>query len=154
MSTPRICPKCGTPLPAQGSCPKCLAKSARQDASSTEDPHIPDHQLIHPAIGGGSYGTVYLALTLTNTYRAIKVVRRDRFTQERPFRREFEGLLKFEPISRTHPGFVSILYVGQNQQDGYFYYIMEAADDIVSGPNVNPKAYRPKTLSLALQAQG
>jgi serine/threonine protein kinase len=110
--------------------------------------------LIYPPIGGGSFGTVYLALTLTNTYRAIKVVRRDRFTQERPFRQEFDGLLKFEPISRTHPGFVSILYVGQNQEDAYFYYIMEAADDIDSGPNLNPKAYQPKTLSLALHAQG
>jgi serine/threonine protein kinase len=35
----------------------------------------------------------------------------------------------FEPVSRTHEGFVDILQIGRNDQAGCFYYVMELADD-------------------------
>src|SRR5947207_2972178 len=147
MNTPRTCEKCGSPLPPQGGpCRKCLMDLGHDNGSSGEDLRIRDHRVIHPAVGGGSYGKVYLALTLTDTYRAIKVVRRDRFTEERPFRQEFAGLFKFAPISETHDGFVKIYYVGEDRDDGYFYYIMEVADDITSGQNIEPQKYKPKSL--------
>lgn len=66
-------------------------------------PDVADHKLIEP-IGRGSYGEVWLARNrTTNTLRAVKLVFRDEFEDERPYQREFEGLLKFEPISRSHP---------------------------------------------------
>jgi len=40
-----------------------------------------------------------------------------------------EGIQKFEPISRSHEGLVDILQIGRNDRDGYFYYVMELADD-------------------------
>ncbi len=66
-------------------------------------------------------------------YRAAKFVERKAFSQPQPFEREFGGIKRFEPISRLHPGFVNILHAGRNEARGYFYYIMEIADDITSG---------------------
>ncbi|MCL4181808.1 MAG: protein kinase, partial [Verrucomicrobia bacterium] len=34
-----------------------------------------------------------------------------------------------EPISRSHPSQVAIHHVGQNTEQGYFYYVMDLADD-------------------------
>src|SRR5216110_1121304 len=91
-------------------------------------PPIPDHQLLR-RIGGGSYGEVWLARNVLGDYRAVKVIYRDKFEHDRPFEREFEGIQKFEPISRLHESQVDILHVGRNDAAGYFYYVMELADD-------------------------
>ena len=91
-------------------------------------PVIPDHELIR-LIGHGSYGQVWLAKNAVGTLRAVKVVYRATFEKEAHFEREFKGLQKFEPISRSHDGFVDILQLGRNDAAGYFYYVMELADD-------------------------
>jgi len=112
-------------------------------------PSIPDHELIR-RIGQGSYGEVWLARSATDALRAVKVVRRDSFSDGRPFEREFAGLKRFEPISRGHPGFVSVLHVGRNETAGYFYCIMELADDAASGLAIQPANYQPRTLASEL----
>ena len=89
---------------------------------------VPDHQLLRK-IGSGSYGEVWLARSALGTYRAVKIVFRKSFAHERPFEREFSGIQKFEPISRSQEGLVHILQVGGNNDAGYFYYVMELADD-------------------------
>ena len=58
----------------------------------------------------------------------MKIVHRSSFDDDRPFQREFEGLQKFAPISRSHPSQLTILHVGRNEADGCFYYMMELAD--------------------------
>jgi class 3 adenylate cyclase/tetratricopeptide (TPR) repeat protein len=112
-------------------------------------PSIPDHELIR-CIGRGSYGEVWLARSIVGTYRAVKVVRRRSFADERPFEREFAGLKRFEPISRTHPGFVSILHIGRNERSRFFYCIMEIADDLRAGQAITPENYEPRTLASDL----
>lgn len=97
-------------------------------------PLIPDHELLR-RIGTGSYGEVWLARTLVGTLRAVKVVYRQTFEQEQQFDREFKGLQKFEPISRSHDGLVDILQLGRNDAGGYFYYVMELADDAAEPPS-------------------
>src|SRR5688500_2277973 len=92
----------------------------------SEPPPIPDHELLR-RIGVGSYGEVWLARNITGAFRAVKIVYRETFDEDRPFRREFEGIQKFEPISRTHESQVDILHVGS--ADEYFFYVMELADD-------------------------
>src|SRR5437764_11767952 len=89
---------------------------------------IADHELIR-AVAAGTYGEVWLARNqLTGTYRAIKIIWREAFETPKPYEREFEAITRFEPISRSHPGFVHILQIGRLQNG--FYYIMELADDL------------------------
>lgn len=100
-------------------------------------PHVPDHELIR-LIGEGSYGEVWLARNSLGTHRAVKVIHCGRFKDnDRPYEREFTGLKNFEPISRGHEGLVDILQVGRTDDDGYFYYVMELADD---GQGKSPKS--------------
>ncbi|HAB18517.1 MAG TPA: hypothetical protein DCE44_19010, partial [Verrucomicrobiales bacterium] len=95
---------------------------------------IPDHQLV-VCVGRGSYGQVWLARNVMGTYRAVKIVERASFQNARPFEREFNGILKFEPLSRAHPGLVDILQVGRTEHA--FYYVMELADDVGTGQQVD-----------------
>jgi WD40 repeat protein len=106
---------------------------------------IPDHELIR-CIGRGSYGEIWLARNVIGTYRAVKVVYRSTFEKSHPYEREFNGIKKFEPVSRSHDGFVDILQVGRNDEAGYFYYVMELADDRATAQDIHPERYMPKTL--------
>jgi serine/threonine protein kinase len=112
-------------------------------------PAIPDHEML-AIIGRGAYGEIWLARSLTGALRAVKVVYRDTFETERAFNREFEGMSAFEPISRAHEGFVDILHVGRSVAGGFFYYVMELADDEVSGAEIEITCYAPKTLKAEL----
>ncbi len=60
-------------------------------------------------------------------------------------------MAQFEPISREHLGFVDILHVGRSDDDAFFYYVMELADDVVPRPSFEPTVYAPKTLRSELQ---
>src|SRR5688572_15453549 len=128
-------------------------------------PPIADHTLLR-RIGRGAYGDVWLARNALGKLRAVKVVYRARFKEDRPYEREFNGILKYEPISRTHEGLVQVLHVGRNDEAGCFYYVMELADAVssfefrVSGSapagtqpetrNSKPETYSPRTLRSEL----
>ncbi|MCW5551172.1 MAG: hypothetical protein KIS67_03290 [Verrucomicrobiae bacterium] len=92
-------------------------------------PAIPDHELIR-RIGQGAYGEVWLARNALGTWRAVKIVYRDNFKDARPYEREFAGIRRFEPLSRSNEGFVDVLQVGRDDPGGWFYYVMELADDV------------------------
>ena len=91
---------------------------------------VPDHTLIR-RIGKGSYGEVWLARNVLGVYRAVKIVHRRSFDDDRPFEREFAGIQRFEPISRSHESQLNILHVGRGPD--CFYYVMELADDMGRG---------------------
>lgn len=119
-------------------------------------PHIPDFELLRP-IGRGSYGEVWLARNILGTYRAVKIIERKAFRDEEAFEREFSGLQQFEPVSREHDGFVAILHVSRNRAEGFFYYVMELADNDSNPESVRgiePETYAPKTLSNELARYG
>ncbi len=108
-------------------------------------PDVPDHTILR-RIGGGGYGEVWLARNVVGTYRAVKFVFRNKFQNAAPYEREFNGIRKFEPISRSHEGLVDILQIGRNDSQGYFYYVMELGDDQQSGQQIDPVHYVSKTL--------
>lgn len=146
-------------------------QAACEPPTSASPPAVADHDLLR-RIGGGSYGDVWLARNVLGEFRAVKVIYRQRFEHDRPFEREFEGIQKFEPISRAHPSQLNILHVGRNDSAGYFYYVMELADDAqtessdTTEPQIrestasamrgstptslNPDTYTPHTLKLEL----
>src|SRR5258708_14056762 len=102
---------------------KTSVEAGASSAPGSAMPQIPDHSLLR-RIGAGSYGEVWLARNVLGTYRAVKVVYRKTFEHDRPYEREFGGMQKFEPVSRTHEGLVNVLQIVPNDQAGYFYYIM------------------------------
>ncbi|HEY5914080.1 MAG TPA: protein kinase [Verrucomicrobiae bacterium] len=128
-------------------------------------PPIPDHRLLR-LIGRGSYGEVWLARNVMNTPRAVKVVYRSVFEHDRPFDREFAGLQRYEPISRSHEGLVNILHVGRHEPGRCFYAVMELADPVDREPTPTAAgladtgaafpsdSYRPRTLRAELQRRG
>jgi len=123
-------------------------------------PAIPDYQLLR-AIGRGAYGEVWLARSVTGVFRAAKIVYRSSFQEARPFEREFAGIQRFEPVSRSQENQISILHVGRNEKEGCFYYVMELADDASgngatpdSPPRIDPEKYIPKTLKEVISRRG
>jgi tetratricopeptide (TPR) repeat protein len=102
-----------------------VVSAAQQKAAMP--PQIPDHELLR-CIGRGSYGEVWLARNIFGEYRAVKILRRRDFTEDRPFEREFEGIRRFEPVSRSHPSQLAVLHAGKDEGAGSFYYVMELAD--------------------------
>jgi serine/threonine protein kinase len=116
-------------------------------------PTIPEHELIRP-IGSGSGGTVWLSRNTLGTFRAVKIIRAESSRRGRSFQTELNGVLKFEPVSRLHDGLVDILQVGGSEAVGYFYYVMELADDVNSGQVIVPERYVPRTLEYDLKHRG
>ena len=114
-----------------------------------ECPRVPNHELLR-VIGRGSYGEIWLARSLTGALRAVKIVDQRTFESEKAFQREFEGMARFEPISRSDAGFVDILHVGRDEGGHFFYYVMELADDVTGG-GVALEEYVPKTLRSELR---
>ncbi|MBC8096152.1 MAG: CHASE2 domain-containing protein, partial [Akkermansiaceae bacterium] len=114
---------------------------------------IPDHTLLR-CVGRGAYGEVWLARNAIGAFHAVKIVQRRAFPAAAPYEREFKGIQKFMPISRSHLGFVNVLHVGRNDDAGYFFYIMEPADDRAAGQKIDPQSYSPKTLAMELNSRG
>lgn len=126
-------------------------------------PVVPDYEMDR-LIGRGSYGEVWLAHSALGTRRAVKVVYRDSFDSERPYLRELAGIRAYEPIS-SHESQVSVFHVGKNDEAGYFYYVMELADDATTLANPLPDAalaeraasspvYEAATLGILLKQRG
>jgi serine/threonine protein kinase/tetratricopeptide (TPR) repeat protein len=117
----------GSPVPSSPLAPGSSTAGPVAPPETTP-PAIPDHELLR-CIGRGSYGEVWLARNVLGQYRAVKVIRRVHFESDHTYEREFEGLKRYEPVSRGDPSQVAVLHVGRQDDAGFYYYVMELADD-------------------------
>ncbi len=124
----------------------------RMQPPNRTPPDIRDHDTLR-LIGRGAFGEVWLARSVTGVLRAVKVVWREDYDKPEAFEREFEALKRFEPISRRHEGLVPVLQVGRNDQEGFYYYVMELADDVERGRDIDPETYKPHTLALQMKRE-
>jgi predicted Ser/Thr protein kinase len=145
MSTTKLCPQCGTPLPVNtpdAQCPKCLlnvgmgtqpeaAEGARPTKSDTPPPtpaelapHFPQLEILE-LLGQGGMGIVYKARQPhLDRLVALKILPIDAAVGELVadrFRREARTLARL-----THPNIVAIYDFGET--NGIFYLVMEYVD--------------------------
>ncbi|WP_395742771.1 protein kinase domain-containing protein [Prosthecobacter sp.] len=133
---------------------KVKSREKNGPPSHRDDIVIPDYTLLK-RIGSGAYGEVWLAQSVTGALRAVKIVWREDFELTRTFHREFQGIQQFEPISRGHPCLVHILHVGWNETRGFYYCVMELADDAEDGAHIKDvKTYVPRTLTTDMKRHG
>lgn len=102
-------------------------------------------------IGRGAFGEVWLARSVTGALRAVKVIWREDYDHPEGFEREFEALKRYEPVSRKHPGLVPVLQIGRSDTGGFYYYVMELADDLENGRDIDPEHYVPHTLTAQMR---
>lgn len=126
---------------------------AASSSSVKAPPVIPNLRLLR-CIGRGAYGEVWLARNEIGVHLAAKIIRKDTFPDRGPFEREYRGILHYTPLSRTHHGLVQILHVGRPAGGGFFYYLMELADCAVTGRDIDPDFYIPRTLAHELDTRG
>ncbi|PYJ02902.1 MAG: hypothetical protein DME25_14570 [Verrucomicrobia bacterium] len=144
MDTIRVCPECGTPMPAnspEGLCPKCLMKAGIGSATAQpgqppgrEPPaplppeeiakFFPQLQVLE-LLGQGGMGTVYKARQpQLDRFVALKILSpelsRDPAFAER-FAREAKALARL-----NHPNIVGVYDFGQAGE--FYYFIMEYVD--------------------------
>src|SRR5436190_5204178 len=121
-------------------------------SSDRSRPRIHDHEVLR-LIGRGAYGEVWLARGVTGALRAVKVVWRADYDYPEAFEREFEAIMRDEPVSRKHAGLVPILQVGRSEDESFYYYVMELADDVDSGRDFTAETYRPLTLMARMRKE-
>ncbi len=116
-------------------------------------PQVPDYDLLRP-IGRGAFGEVWLARGVTGQWRALKVLRRADLPHPRAFEREFAGVVRYEPISRTQPNLIPILHVGRSADSQSFWYVMELADDANRESNQPARADEPRQTAACVGGIG
>ena len=108
-------------------------------------------------VGTGSHGQVWLARSVTGKFVALKIMKRldvGKVEDDAQFEREFKGICHYEPLSRGHDGLIDILHVARDDAADYFSYVMEPADDLRRGQEIDPEEYRPRNLQAELADRG
>lgn len=124
-------------------------RGTSDEAHDLPPPSIPNYKLIE-LIGEGSFGQVWVAIDATDSPCAIKIIYK-RKSKKDLFWKEFEGVKNYLPISRSNLGLVTILHVGKSEDDSFYYYTMELADNIHPSEHEDWQSYEAKSLSNYIQ---
>jgi eukaryotic-like serine/threonine-protein kinase len=116
-------------------------------------------------IARGGYGYVYLFSRTRqdrggSEYVAGKFVYRNVFgpsgdpASGAAYQRALDGLQNFRSVSGESQYLLRIFDVRQRHEEGYFCYMMELADDLISGRQIHPGVYKPRTLKNEMERFG
>lgn len=115
-------------------------------------PKVPD-LILSRCVGRGACGEVWLARTLVDVWRVVKIVRAETEPEREFFERELRGVRHITELSLQHPGLVPILQVGLDHSKGFLYYVMQPADDASGAAAISEDTYEPRSLDQALRAR-
>lgn len=109
-------------------------------------PTLPDFEILK-LIGQGAFGSVWMAKErVTGVYRAIKTFPKGASDTE------ITGLCEYQRRALDHANLVQIHVVGELHNS--YYVVMELADDIKGGVQLDPQYYEPWSLDRYLQDHG
>jgi CHASE2 domain-containing sensor protein len=129
-------------------------EAEENSATLVEKKVLSEHTLLH-RVGSGAFGEVWLARHKDiPVFRAIKIICRANFSEDGPYERAFKGIINYVPISTGHDALLPIFHAVRNDAERFFYYIMEIADDEITGKEINPSSYEPKSLAHLLRRKG
>jgi len=97
--------------------------------------------------GSGAYGEVYLAEDISHKTVALKII--PILSGSDVWRMELIGLRHYRQAIENHKGLIEVLHVGETEN--FFYYTMEAADNMLHGDS---DEYIADTLSHRLERGG
>jgi serine/threonine protein kinase len=142
---------------AGGQVPCALAwawVSGRQPALVVHE-RFPGYTTVGEPFGKGAYGKVWLVRDALGHFQALKEIERANFKDATAYEREFRGIKSYKPVSNQHPSLLHIDHVNRNDQQGYFYYVMELGDPLDPDWQQKGKPYRPRDLaSVCSQSAG
>ncbi len=108
------------------------------------------YEMAEEPFGKGAYGEVFLAQhKKSGEWFALKKVYRAKFNDSDPYEREYRGITRYVPVSSQHPNLLRVHYIGRDEREGYFFYVMDLGDSEVSGWEKNPTSYKPLDLESA-----
>ena len=108
---------------------------------------FPGYTTTGEPFGEGAYGKVWLVRNATGQWQALKEVQQAKFQDHSAFEREFRGIKSYKPLSNQHLGLLHIDHVNRNDQQGYFYYVMELGDPLDSEWERKGEPYQPRDLA-------
>jgi CHASE2 domain-containing sensor protein len=116
----------------------------------------PGYAEVSGSFAEGSFGNVRVVRNALGELQALKEVVREKFVEKHGsadlYEREFEGLKNYMPISSRHPGLLHIGYVNRNDEEGFYFYVMDLGDAMDPGWEKNERPYKPRDLQNHFQS--
>jgi len=117
---------------------------------------VSSYEVAKEPFGRGAYGEVFLARhKKSGQWFAFKKVYRAKFNDPGPYEREFRGITRYLPVSSRHPGLLQVHYVGRDEREAQFFYVMELGDSQCAGWERSPATFKPCDLAnVRARAEG
>jgi CHASE2 domain-containing sensor protein len=134
---------------AGGQVPCALAWAwvCRTQSFAVFQERFPGYATVGTPFGEGAYGKVWLVRNVTGQLQALKEIERAKLQDRQSYEREFLGLKSYKPVSNEHLGLLHIDHLNRNEEQGYFYYVMELGDPLDSDWQKKGEPYQPRDLA-------
>lgn len=128
-------------------CALAWAWVSRTQSIAVFQERFPGYATVGASFAKGAYGKVWLVRNVTGQLQALKEIERARLQDRQSYEREFHGLRNYKPVSNEHLGLLHIDHLNRNEEQGYFYYVMELGDPLDSDWEKKGEPYKPRDLA-------